>query len=414
MRSHGVDWYHHLSPAVRGILDTLRGAGHDAYLVGGCVRDLWLGLNPKDIDLVSSATPDEIERLFPRTEGIGRQFGIMIVITDEGPFEVARFRADAEYKDGRHPTGVIFSSAEEDAKRRDFTINALFYDPVKGEVIDYVEGINDLQAKILRCVGDPETRFEEDSLRMLRAARFHSQLSPVGFTLDPELVSAVRKHAARVSLVSRERVTQEVSRIFLSPQPSVGLFDLVLMGLWEPVFGGRPPAASVHASFDVLGESFSRLSGKPAELPLFIAAGAIWFPGWNAEKSFVLTRESKAAVKEVPGLIGVLRVYNTLAKPARKALLVRPRIFEAMAIARETASEDELNLLDFAEEDRAQWSEAGTLNPPPLLTGADLLAAGFKAGPEIKEQLDRIRAAQLNGDVFTRQEALDLIQRRLN
>ncbi|MGZ3654134.1 MAG: CCA tRNA nucleotidyltransferase, partial [Bdellovibrionota bacterium] len=103
MRTHGVDWYHHLSPAVKGILETLRNAGHDAFLVGGCVRDLWLGLKPKDFDLVSSATPDEIEKLFPRTEDVGRQFGIMIVITDEGPFEVARFRADAEYKDGRHP-----------------------------------------------------------------------------------------------------------------------------------------------------------------------------------------------------------------------------------------------------------------------------------------------------------------------
>lgn len=399
---------------MKGILETLRGAGHEAYLVGGCVRDLWLGLKPKDFDLVSSATPDEIEKLFPRTEGVGRQFGIMIVITDEGPFEVARFRADAGYQDGRHPTNVVFSSPEEDAKRRDFTVNALFFDPVKGEVIDYVDGVADLEKKCLRCVGDPEKRFEEDSLRMLRAARFHAQLAPRGFTLDPALVQAVRSNAHRLSLVSRERVTQEVARIFLSPQPSVGLFDLVLMSLWEPVFGCSPPAANVHARFDVLGESFTRLTGKPAELALFVAAAARWFPRWKPETSFVLTREAKAALKEVPVLLPQFRTYSSLPKAARKLLLTRPHAFEAIAIARETASEDELNLLDFAEEEYAQWSEAGTLNPAPLVTGADLLAAGYKAGPRIKEQLDRVRAAQLNGDISTREEALELLKRTLS
>src|SRR5262249_37279292 len=148
---------------------------------------------------------------------------------------------DAEYKDGRHPTGVVFSSPEEDAKRRDFTINALFCDPVKGELIDWVGGVEDLQGKRIRCVGDAGQRFEEDSLRMLRAARFHSQLAERGFELDGELGAAIRKHASRLSLVSRERVTQEVGKILLSPRPSVGLFDLVLLGLWQPVFGCAPP-----------------------------------------------------------------------------------------------------------------------------------------------------------------------------
>jgi tRNA nucleotidyltransferase/poly(A) polymerase len=396
---------------VKGILETLRGAGHEAYLVGGCVRDLWLGLEPKDFDLASSATPDELEKLFPRTEGIGRKFGIMIVITDEGPFEVARFRADAEYQDGRHPTGVTFSSPEEDAKRRDFTINALFCDPLKGQVIDYVGGVADLEKKILRCVGDPEKRFEEDALRMVRAARFHSQLSPRCFTLDPALVAAVRANAPRLELVSRERVTQEVSRIFLSPQPSVGLFDLVLMSLWEPVFGCAPPPASVHASFDVLGESFTRLAARPADLPLFTAAAAAWIPAWNAENSFVLTRETKAALREVPLLLPQFRAYSSLTKAARKRLLARPHAFEAIAIARQTAPEKELNLLDFAEEEFTQWSEAGTLNPAPLITGADLLAEGFRAGPSMKDILERVRTAQLSGDISSREEALELLKK---
>ena len=163
MRTFGVDWYHHLPPHVKGILGTLHGAGHEAYLVGGAVRDLWLGLGPKDFDLASSATPEEVEQLFTRTESVGRQFGIMIVIAEEGAVEVARFRADAEYKDGRHPEAITFSSPEEDAKRRDFTLNALFYDGAKKQVIDYVGGVEDIEARLIRCVGDPRKRFNVSS-----------------------------------------------------------------------------------------------------------------------------------------------------------------------------------------------------------------------------------------------------------
>lgn len=408
MRIHRVDWYHHLPQHVKGILDTLRNAGHDAYLVGGCVRDLWLGLKPKDFDLVSGATPDEVERLFPRTEGVGKAFGIMIVVTDGGPVEVARFRADAEYQDGRHPTGVVFSSPEEDAKRRDFTINALFCDPRKGEVIDYIGGIDDLESRRIRCVGSPDLRFEEDSLRMLRAARFHAQLAPRGFTLDPGLSAAIRARAARLSLVSRERVTQEVGKILLSAQPSVGLFDLVLLGLWQPVFGVAPPPATVHAQFDALGESFTRLSNQPPSLALFMAAAARWLPGWRADESFVLTREAKAAIKLVPALCKELLRYGTLDKAAKKSLLSADMVFEAMAILRVSGAEDELDLLDLAEEERNEWADKNALSPPPLLSGAELLKAGFPAGPSIGTILDQVRRAQLNEEIRTREEALAL------
>jgi tRNA nucleotidyltransferase/poly(A) polymerase len=405
-----VDWYHHLPRHVKGILDTLANAGFESYLVGGCVRDLWLGLAPKDFDLVSSATPDEVEKLFPRTEGVGRQFGIMIVVTDDGPVEVARFRADAEYKDGRHPTGVTFSSPEEDAKRRDFTINALFCDPVKGEVIDYVGGVDDLEARRIRCVGDPELRFEEDSLRMLRAARFHAQLAPRGFTLDGELSGAVRKRAGRLSLVSRERVTQEVSKILLSPQPSVGLFDLVLLGLWEPVFGCAPPPAPAHARFDALGESYERLSRLPPQLPLFVAALAEWVPTWKPAETFVLPKEAKTALKEIPGLLRSLRGYEKLSKAARKILLASEFVFEAMAILRVAEPDEVLDAVDLAEEERVQWDEKGALNPPPLLSGADVLRAGFPAGPAVGQVLQALRWAQLNEEVRTAAEAREFLQ----
>ncbi len=405
-----MDWYHHIPLHVKGILETLRTGGFQAYLVGGCVRDLWLGLEPKDFDLVSSATPEEVEGLFSRTEGVGKAFGIMIVVTNEGPVEVARFRADAEYKDGRHPTGVVFSSPEEDAKRRDFTINALFCDPIKGEVIDYVGGIDDLESRRIRCVGDPELRFEEDSLRMLRAARFHSQLARRGFTLDGSLSSAIRSHAARLKLVSQERTTQELGKVFLSPQPSVGLFDLVLLELWEPVFGVAPPTASVHSRFDALGESFQRLSGRDPSLALFVAAAARWLAGWNAEESFVLTREEKAALREVPSLCKTLLQYNTLDKAARKSMLVATFIFEAMAILRVSGGDPELDLLDLAEEEYRAWEEKGLLNPAPLLSGADLIKAGFPPGPALGAVLEKLRRAQLNEEITTREAALDWVR----
>ncbi len=391
---------------MKEILRILQTAGFEAYVAGGAVRDLWLGLQPKDYDLASSATPEELERLFPRTEGVGRQFGIMIVVTDQGPVEVARFRADAEYKDGRHPEGVVFSSPEEDAKRRDFTINALFYDPLKGEVLDYVNGIEDLHAKVIRCVGDADQRFQEDALRMLRAVRFHSQLGPSGFVLDSELISSIRKQASRLPLVSRERITQEMEKIFLSCSPSAGIFDLVLTGLWEPVFSIPLPNAALYANFDVLGETFSALTGRMPALPLYIAAASHWFPGWNAEKSLVLAKESKAALKTIPKLNVEFRKYSSLARAQKKLLLVESFAFEAMAILRLDGDESLLNVLDEALVDREEWLNSGLLDPPPLLSGADLLALGHKPGPQFKTLLEGIRLAQLNEEIDTKEAAL--------
>lgn len=413
MRVHGVDWYHHLPAHVKGILETLRKAGHEAYLVGGCVRDLWLGLAPKDFDLASGATPDEVEKLFPRTEGVGRAFGVMLVVTENGPVEVARFRADAEYEDGRRPTGVAFSSPEEDAKRRDFTINALFYDPAKGEVIDYVGGINDLERKRIRCVGDPELRFQEDSLRMLRAARFHAQLAPAGFLLDEALVRAVQGAAPRLSLVSRERVTQELEKILRSEDPGTGLLDLVILGLWEPVFGTPPPPASLYADFGVLGEAFRSLAGAAPGPALFFAAAAAWIPGLRGEERFVLPRECKAALRKVPTLQERLRGYGPLDRAGKKRLLAEPYVLEAIAILRVRGDEALLDLLDEALADRERWTVAGSLNPPPLVSGDDLLALGLKPGPRIKEVLDAVRAAQLGEELDGREEALALARRML-
>ncbi len=407
MRTHRVDWYHHLPLHVKTILTTLQEAGHDAYLVGGAVRDLWIGAKPKDFDLASSATPQELENLFPRTEGVGRQFGIMIIITEGGPIEVARFRADAEYKDGRHPIEITFSSPEEDAKRRDFTINALFYDPHKEEVIDFVDGISDLESKIIRCVGDPEIRFQEDSLRMLRAVRFHAQLASIGFELNSELLIAIQKLAQRISLVSRERITHELEKILLSPQPGSGTFDLVLTGLWEQVFKVPPPNASAHAKLDVVSDTFLMLSSRPATLPLHFAAVQRWAPGWNPA-SFTLSKEVKSALEQIPDLCRQLLTYASLSRAEKKTILNHDFIFEAVAILDVEGDDDLLDLLDEAVADRARWAETKLLHPPHLISGSDLLAIGFQPGPKIKEALEKVRTAQLNEEITTREEALSL------
>ena len=175
-----------------GIVKALKAAGHEAYLVGGCVRDLEMGRPPKDFDVSTSARPEQIARLFPKTIPVGAQFGVMIVLIGKIHYEVATFRIDKEYKDGRHPEGVVFSSPKEDALRRDFTVNGLFFDPLKKEVIDYIGGREDLKRKLIRAIGDPDKRFAEDRLRMLRAVRFSATLD---FELDPATFKAVQSAA---------------------------------------------------------------------------------------------------------------------------------------------------------------------------------------------------------------------------
>src|ERR1041384_7017850 len=177
------------------IIKTLRQRGHEAYLVGGCVRDMVMGLEPADYDIATSARPEEIVKIFPRTESIGAQFGVILVIYAGHPFEVATFRSDEAYVDGRRPTGVVFTNAKQDVQRRDFTINGLLYDPITGQLIDYVGGEADIEAKIVRAIGDPYARFEEDKLRILRAIRFGARL---GYTIEEKTWDAVRAMAGKI------------------------------------------------------------------------------------------------------------------------------------------------------------------------------------------------------------------------
>jgi tRNA nucleotidyltransferase/poly(A) polymerase len=409
MKSYDVEWYHHLPPHVKEILDRLGSAGRKAFVVGGAVRDLWLGKEPKDFDLVSEAMPEEIEKLFPKTLDVGRSFGIMIVVTEAGPVEVARFRADGAYTDSRHPDEIKFSNPDEDAQRRDFTINGLFYDPATGKVIDYVGGVEDLQAKRIRAVGDPTKRFEEDALRMLRAIRFQAQLGD--FELDSALMRAIQQQSSRLSLVSKERITQEMKRIWESAQPSVGLLGLAESGLWQPVFHCASPAKEILCRFDEVKVSYE-LRFDHADSSLFLAAGAHWIPGLEPENRFILEREVKAKVAAIRPLLKQLAELPRLSVAKKKELASGLGFGEAWAIFTLT-EKNPGPWLEFLEW-RAEKEKAGKLQPAPLFKGADLLALGIKPGPEVKKLLEQIRVAQWNEEISTRAEAEQLLRKLRN
>src|SRR5712671_2093838 len=221
-----------LARTAKSVVERLQGAGFSAYWVGGCVRDFLLGRTPGDYDIVTSALPDQIEKLFPRTIPVGRRFGVIIAVEEGVEFQIATFRAEAGYQDGRHPERVVFGDAVADAQRRDFTINGLFCDPVKGELHDWVAGEPDLRAKIIRTIGKPEERFAEDHLRMLRAVRLAAQLN---FEIDPGTMAAVQQYAHKIKAISAERIREELIKLFTPPHASRGLELLRQSGLLEHV-----------------------------------------------------------------------------------------------------------------------------------------------------------------------------------
>src|SRR5271170_7184879 len=197
------------------IVRRLREAGHTAYLVGGCVRDMVRGVEPQDFDIATSATPEQVQTLFPRTVPVGAAFGVVLVLEDDHQFEVATFRSDDAYIDGRRPTGVHYGSPEEDAQRRDFTVNGMFFDPIGNEIIDFVGGRADIERKVVRTIGDPRQRFAEDKLRMLRAVRFAANLE---FEIDPATFAVVKEMASQIGIVSAERIRDELTKILTRPQ----------------------------------------------------------------------------------------------------------------------------------------------------------------------------------------------------
>jgi poly(A) polymerase len=393
------------------VVRKLRGAGFEALWAGGCVRDELLGLAPKDYDVATNATPAEIRRLFGRrrTLAVGAAFGTIVVLGPKpaGQVEVTTFRQDAEYSDGRHPDQVTFSNAREDAQRRDFTINGLFYDPVEERVIDYVGGQEDLRRRRVRAIGDARARFAEDKLRLLRAVRFAATYE---FELEDGTHRAIREMATEITVVSAERIAAEMRLALTARQRVRAVRLLVETGLAQAVLpeiipGGPDGERQLDRALDVL----DRLD-EPG-FPLAMAA--LLLPFVDAEAARQIGRRWRLSNQEIDRIAWLLENRDALvdARAARwsrlQPILIDPGIEDLLALT-EAARPECAADLDFCREKlRLPRKE---LDPAPLLTGNDLLARGLKPGPQFRVLLERVRAAQLDGEIHTKDEALSLIE----
>jgi poly(A) polymerase len=405
------------------IAQKLRAAGFEALWAGGCVRDELLGLVPKDYDVATNATPDQIRRLFGhrRTLPIGAAFGVITVLGPHaaGQIEVATFRTDATYTDGRHPDSVTFTTAEHDAQRRDFTINGLFFDPVANQVVDYVGGQQDLQQHIIRAIGDPRLRLREDKLRMLRAVRFAAAF---GFTIDSDTLRTIQEMAPDINTVSAERIGMEIRRMLVDPNRATAIALLRETNLLPHVL---PELANLDdASFTETQRILAAL--KKPSLPLALAALLSKGHGaGNAESDVVfpapcsllpapIGRRLRFTNKEIDRATWLLANQpfiaqaRQLAWPKLQRLLTHEGVTELLALHEAIAGLHD-PVLAYCRE-RLAWP-AERLNPLPLVDGSDLIRHGLSPGPQFAALLEQIRDAQLNGEIHSRDEALALVDR---
>ena len=425
------------------IIKTLGEKGHEAFFVGGCVRDALLGVECDEIDIATSATPEQIQRAFPKTVAVGESFGVVLVIKGDMKFEVATFRRESGYGDGRHPELVDYTeSAEEDVRRRDFTINGMLYDPVSGELYDYAGGLGDLERGLVRTIGDPGERFGEDRLRMMRAVRFASCL---GFEIDGAALSAIRDEASAISVVSGERIREELVKILTRRNPGNGLRLLSSSGLLrhflpevECMHGVRQPP-QFHPEGDVFehtclvmdmlyGSTDGRYSeevavaallhdvGKP---PTYSESDRIRFNGHDrvgarmSEDICRRLRFSKKQIKRISELIlehlKFKDVFN-MRKSTLKRFLSLPYFEEHMQmhLADCMASHGQTDAYDFIREKMEEYGRE-EIKPPSLLNGRDLIGLGYSPGPVFSEILGQVQEMQLENRLSSREEAVEFV-----
>jgi tRNA nucleotidyltransferase/poly(A) polymerase len=393
------------------IVCQLRAAGFTAYWAGGCVRDQLLGRTPKDYDVATDATPPQIQKLFGRhrTLSIGASFGVISVKgpRSAGMIEVATFRKDAAYSDGRHPDSVTFSSAEEDARRRDFTVNGLFFDPVENRVIDYVGGQDDLSARRLRAIGDPRERFAEDKLRMLRAVRFSAALD---FTLEENTLAAIRKMAQEITVVSAERIAMEMRRMLVEPGRVQAVRLLLDSNLAPLVLPEILP--TTEEDRQKLEQSLAVL-GRLAEPNFPLALMTLLHRMIEPEALIEIGRRWKLSNQEADHVYWLLQHQASLAEPKSlrwsqvQPLLISAGIDDLLTFM-EAASPATSEAAAYCREQLKRPREE--LDPPPLVTGEDLIALGIPQGPQYRILLEKIRNAQLDGRLQNRDDALRWIK----
>ena len=403
------------------IVAALRAAGHEAYLAGGCVRDELLGLHPEDYDIATSARPDDIRAAFRSVSEVGASFGVMLVRSGGHVVEVATFREEGAYSDARRPDEVRFSTAQADASRRDFTINALFLDPLDtgagapGRVIDFVDGRTDLDRKVIRAVGRPDDRLAEDHLRALRAVRLASRL---GFEIDPDTHDAIRRHASELRGVSRERIGDELRKMLAHRSRAVAAARLQELSLDAPALDEAPlraPLAALHglpadASFVTALSAWAidRLATRAQDGPDRLPAQAPTVTA-RLRRALCLSNEESAALRST--LEGVARLEGdwlgegvAAQKRAAAAGWFAPALSIVSARSPKLADPIGARVKELAA------SRPG-LAPAPLVTGDDLIGAGLVPGPMFKRTLDAVYDAQLEGRVADRAEALALALR---
>ncbi|QMU55601.1 MAG: HD domain-containing protein [Candidatus Mycalebacterium zealandia] len=429
----------------RGVVRSLKDAGHSAFMVGGCVRNMLCGLKAGDFDLTTSATPQEVRKIFPRTVAVGESFGVIIVLKGPDSFEVATFRKDFDYKDGRHPETVSYGTTEkEDVERRDFTINGLLLDPESGEIFDYVGGREDLEAKVVRTIGEPERRFAEDRLRMLRAARFTADM---GFEVESRTFRAIVKNSRFIEDVSAERTRDEIVKILTRGNSGRGLGLLRKMGLLAHVLPEANAMAGVeqppefHPEGDVfvhtqlvLDKLEENTPDRSAELavaallhdvgkpPTFELSDRIRFNGHDrvgAAMSKKICRRLRFSNKQIERISELVRHHlkfkdiQKMRESTLKRFLGMPYFEEHLALhlADCLASHGMTDAYEFA---KAKLKEMGEeeIKPKPILTGKDLIKMGFEPGPEFSKILAEIEEAQLENRLKTKKQAKEFVKEK--
>jgi poly(A) polymerase len=420
------------------IVGKLRGAGHQAYLVGGCVRDLLLGVKPKDFDVATDARPDRIMDLFPKSGRVGAHFGVVLVRDFFEQVEVATFRSDHDYLDGRHPEQVRFESdPREDVLRRDFTINGLMLDPESGDVLDFVAGRGDLERRLIRAIGDPDARFREDHLRLMRGVRFAARL---GFEIEPATLAAMKRDHALILKVAVERVREELVRILTEGGARRG-FELLdetgmLVDLLPEVAAmkGVEQPPQYHPEGDVWRHTLLLLEGlrdpSPAlamgallhdvgKPPTFRVADRIRFDG-HVEAGVKLAHEimlrlrfSREEMEQVEALVDNHMKFKDVSRMKESTLkrFLRMACFEEHLELHRLDSLGSSGRLDNYELVRTKLKQYGAerLQPPPLITGADLIEMGYRPGPRFSQMLRALEDAQLEGIVATKAEAKEMV-----
>lgn len=394
------------------VVQSLQQAGYQALWAGGCVRDAQMGSEPKDYDVATVATPDQVREVFGnrRTLAIGAAFGVITVLGPQtaDPIEIATFRRDGGYSDGRRPDKIEFTDAREDAQRRDFTINGMFFDPINDEVIDFVGGQADIQQKCIRAIGDANQRIEEDKLRMLRAVRFAATL---GFEIEPATMDAVVANAPGINLVSGERIGAELRRMLAHPNRRSAVQLLRASGLLPELISNSERLVGDELAWDARLEALQRL-----EVQDFATSLSVWLDRlFEDEGVGPLFERWKLSNDERKRIEWILKHRETLANADELAWsqvqrsLLSPHVEFALAML--VAIEPQSSAVAFCRE-RLGWP-VNELDPAPLLSGADLIELGITPGPDFKAILNRCRQMQLDGEIGTRTEAIEIAKRKV-